>query len=53
MFHFRKLDVYRCAVAFLPKAYAIAKSLDGEMASQPEGDALLIKIVSMLTKMIG
>ena len=107
MFHFRTLDVYRCAVAFLPKAYAMAELLEGEMASQlrraalsinlniaegtgrfdrdqrrflvtargsalecaavldamialeiqapqaMEGDALLVRIVSMLTKMIG
>ena len=107
MFHFRTLDVYRCAVAFLPKAYSIAELLDGEMASQlrraalsinlniaegtgrfdrdqrkflvtargsalecaavldamsalgihapeaAEGDAFLVRIVSMLTKMIG
>lgn len=107
MFHFRTLDVYRCAVAFLPKAYSIAALLDGEMASQlrraalsinlniaegtgrfdrdqrkflvtargsalecaavldataalglhateaADGDALLVRVVSMLTKMIG
>jgi four helix bundle protein len=107
MLHFRSLDVYRCAVAFLPKAYAMAKLLDGEMTSQlrraalsinlniaegtgrfdrdqrkflvmargstlecaavldamavlkidapnaRDGDALLVRIVSMLTKMIG
>ena len=107
MFHFRSLDVYRCAVELLPKAYSTAALLDGEMASQlrraalsinlniaegtgrfdrdqrkflvtargsalecaavldgvaavgisaphaAEADALLVRIVSMLTKMIG
>ena len=107
MFHFRTLDVYRCAVELLPKAYSIAEALNGEMASQlrraalsinlniaegtgrfdrdqrkflvtargsalecaavldaiialgikaplaAESDALLVRIVSMLTKMIG
>ena len=107
MLHFRSLDVYRCAVGLLPKAYAMAEALDGEMASQlrraalsinlniaegtgrfdrdqrkflvtargsalecaaifdamvalglahpqvAEGDALIVRIVSMLTKMIG
>jgi four helix bundle protein len=107
MLHFRTLDVYRCAVALLPKAYMIADLLDSEMASQlrraalsislniaegtgrfdrdqrkflviargsalecaavfdamaalgidapnaSEADALLVRIVSMLTKMIG
>ena len=107
MFPFRTLDVYRCSIAFLPLAYAMAKQLDSEMANQlrraalsislniaegtgrfdrdqrkflitargsalecaavldamnvldladpriGEGDALLVRIVSMLTKMIG
>jgi four helix bundle protein len=107
MFHFQTLDVYKCAVAFLPVGYALAALGDGELASQlrraalsihlniaegtgrfgkderrflviargstlecaavldamqvvgladpriPEGHALLVRIVSMLTKMIG
>jgi four helix bundle protein len=44
MFHFRTLDVYRCAVALLPKAYAIATLLDGEMASQLRRAALSINL---------
>ena len=44
MFHFRTLDVYRCAVAFLPKAYSIAELLDGEMASQLRRAALSINL---------
>src|SRR5262249_36617184 len=40
MLHFRTLDVYRCAIAFLPLAYAMAKQLDGEMASQLRRAAL-------------
>jgi four helix bundle protein len=107
MFHFQTLDVYKCAVAFLPIGYALAALGDGEMASQlrraalsinlniaegngrfgkderrflvtargsalecaavidamrgigiddprmPDGVSLLVRIVSMLTKMIG
>ena len=107
MFHFQTLDVYRCAVAFLPIGYALARLGDGEMASQlrratlsinlniaegtgrfgkderrflvmargsalesaaildamqvvgisdpriADGHALLVRVVSMLTKMIG
>jgi len=44
MFHFRSLDVYRCAVAFFPKAYSIAALLDGEMASQLRRAALSINL---------
>jgi four helix bundle protein len=44
MFHFRTLDVYRCAVAFLPMAYALAKGLDGEMANQLRRAALSISL---------
>jgi four helix bundle protein len=44
MFHFRTLDVYRCAVAFLPKAYSMATLLDGEMASQLRRAALSINL---------
>ena len=44
MFHFRTLDVYRCAVELLPKAYSIAESLDGEMASQLRRAALSINL---------
>ena len=107
MFHFQTLDVYKCAVAFLPVAYSLSKLGDAELASQlrraalsinlniaegtgrfgkderkflvtargsaleseaaldalaiigvtdsriAEGHALLVRIVSMLTKMIG
>ena len=107
VFHFRTLDVYRCAVTFLPIAYSMAQQLDSELANQlrraavsinlniaegtgrfdrdqrkflitargsalecaavldamtslgvnhcrmGEADALLIRVVSMLTKMIG
>ena len=107
MFHFQTLDVYKCAVAFLPLGYALAALGDGELASQlrraphsinlniaegtgrfgkderrfliiargsalecaavldammvvgladsriPDGHTLLVRIVSMLTKMIG
>ena len=44
MLHFRSLDVYRCAVALLPKAYAIAAQLDAEMASQLRRAALSINL---------
>src|SRR5689334_8970397 len=44
MLHFRTLDVYRCAVAFLPKAYAIAELVDSEMASQLRRAALSINL---------
>jgi four helix bundle protein len=44
MFHFRTLDVYRCAVELLPKAYSIATSLDGEMASQLRRAALSVSL---------
>jgi len=107
MFHFQTLDVYKCAVAFLPLAYSMARVGDAELSSQlrraalsvslniaegtgrfgkderrflvtargsalecaasldalaalgmadsriAEGHALLLRIVSMLTKMIG
>ena len=107
MFHVQTLDVYKCAVAFLPVGYALASLGDGELASQlrraalsinlniaegtgrlgkderrflviargsalecaavldamqvvglsdpriPDGHTLLVRIVSMLTKMIG
>jgi len=39
---FRRLDVYRCAIEVLPQAYAIAKHLDSEMASQLRRAALSI-----------
>lgn len=42
MFHFQKLDVYRCAIAFLPMAYGLAEQLDGEMANQLRRAALSI-----------
>jgi len=44
MLHFRELDVYRCAIAVLPKAYAIATELDGEMAGQLRRAALSISL---------
>ncbi len=44
MLHFRTLDVYRCAVTLLPKAYAIAKKLDSEMAGQLRRAALSINL---------
>ncbi len=65
MFHFQTLDVYKCAVAFLPlviargSTLACAAVLDAMQVVGladpriPEGHALLVRIVSMLTKMIG
>ena len=44
MFHFQKLDVYKCAVAFLPTAYDLAGLVDGEMASQLRRAALSINL---------
>ncbi|NVB78159.1 MAG: four helix bundle protein [Kofleriaceae bacterium] len=44
MFGFQNLDVYKCANAFLPKAYAFAGGLDGEMASQLRRAALSINL---------
>ena len=44
MLHFRSLDVYRCAVAFLPKAYFVADELDSEMANQLRRAALSINL---------
>lgn len=44
MLHFRTLDVYRCAIAFLPMAYGIAAHLDGEMAGQLRRAALSINL---------
>ncbi|MGE5185320.1 MAG: four helix bundle protein [Acidobacteriota bacterium] len=44
MLHFRSLDVYRCAVAHLPLAYALAKKLDSEMANQLRRAALSINL---------
>lgn len=44
MLHFRTLDVYKCAVMFLPKAYALAEELDREMASQLRRAALKINL---------
>ena len=44
MLHFRSLDVYRCAIAFLPKAYAIAENLDRELATQFRRSALMIPL---------
>ena len=62
MFHFQMLNVYRCAVAFLALGYALASLGDGEMGGglrcrsssiSPRVHTLLVRIVSMLTKMIG
>lgn len=44
MLHFRQLDVYRCAIAFLPKAYALAEHCDRELASQLRRAALSISL---------
>jgi four helix bundle protein len=44
MFGFRELDVYKCAVAFLPNAYRLAKLGDGEIASQLRRAALSINL---------
>src|SRR5579862_4091998 len=44
MFHFQTLDVYKCGVAFLPKAYCLAKLADGEMASQLRRAALSVNL---------
>jgi len=44
MFHFRTLDVYKCAVKLLPKAYSLAAELDREMASQLRRAALSINL---------
>ena len=43
MFHFQTLDVYKCAVAFLPVAYSLSKLGDAELASQLRRAALSIK----------
>lgn len=42
--HFRSLDVYRCAVGHLPKAYAIADLLHHELANQLRRAALSINL---------
>ncbi len=44
MFHFQALDVYKCAVAFLPKAYSHASLLDAEMSNQLRRAALSINL---------
>ena len=44
MLHFRSLDVYRCAVALVPKAYALAEDLDREVAIQLRQSALCIAV---------
>jgi four helix bundle protein len=43
-FHFQELDVYKCAVAFLPIAYRLAGRGDSEMASQLRRAALSINL---------
>ena len=42
--HFQTLDVYKCAIAFLPDAYRLAKKGDAEMASQLKRAALSINL---------
>ena len=44
MFHFQTLDVYKCAIGFLPTAYDLARLVDGEMASQLRRAALSINL---------
>ena len=44
MFHFQTLDVYKCAVAFLPVAYSLSKLGDAELASQLRRAALSINL---------
>ena len=44
MFHFQTLDVYKCATAFLPIAYNLAKLVDAEMAGQLRRAALSITL---------
>src|SRR5919106_94608 len=44
MFHFQTLDVYKCAIEFLPIAYGLAKLLDSEMSSQLRRAALSINL---------
>lgn len=44
MFRFRSLDVYQCALSFVPLAYALAKLGDGEVASQLRRAALSISL---------
>jgi four helix bundle protein len=45
MFHFQSLDVYKCAIAFLPEAYALAAvAPNAEFASQLRRAALSINL---------
>ncbi len=44
MFGFQRLDVYQCAVEFLPIAYRVAKLGDGEIAGQLRRAALSINL---------
>jgi four helix bundle protein len=44
MFHFQTLDVYKCAVAFLPIAYSLAKLGDAELGGQLRRAALSINL---------
>jgi four helix bundle protein len=44
MLRFRRLDVYRCAIELLPKAYAMANGVDAEMANQLRRAALSINL---------
>ena len=44
MFHFQTLDVYKCAVAFLPVAYWLSKLGDAELAGQLRRAALSINL---------
>jgi len=44
MFGFKKLDVYRCAVAALPLSYEFASRADGDTRSQLRRAALSINL---------
>jgi four helix bundle protein len=44
MCHFQSLDVYKCAAMFVPIGYALAKLVDGEMASQLRRATLSISL---------
>jgi four helix bundle protein len=44
VFHFQSLDVYKCAIAFLPLAYDLASLVDAEMANQLRRAALSITL---------
>ena len=44
MLHFRSLDVYRSAIAFVPKAYALAEDLDRDLAHQLRRAAMMLPL---------